>query len=219
MRYSSLFAGACALALAVPAGADEHGHHWGYAGEEGPTYWGRLNPEYAACMNGKAQSPVNIRTRNTRGASLSPIAFDSRRGSKIGDRGWHRVSLRYSPSRILGSKTDATRTTPIDVPLDRKVVEGNLWGLTFAALPLREGASFTIPNWQYDKGFGAFTVRVIGSATQATPAGAVPAWVIEAGTDPAQMTRYFIAKSRPTELGYRAGPMVQKLGGRCAGLG
>lgn len=152
-------------------------------------------------------------------ASMAPIAFDSRRGSKIGERGWHRISLRYSPSRILGSKTDAKRTTVIDVPLDRKVVEGNLWGLTFAALPLRGGASFTVPNWQYDKGFGAFTVRVVGSETQATPTGAVPAWVVEAGTDPAQMTRYLIAKVRPTELGYRAGPMVQKLGGSCAGLG
>ena len=152
-------------------------------------------------------------------ADLSPIAFDSRRGARVGDRGWHRVSLRYSPSRILGSKTDAMRTTVIDVPIDRKVVDGNLWGLTFAALPLRSGASFTIPNWQYDKGFGAFTVRVVGSEDQATPAGAVPAWVVEAGTDPAQMTRYFITKNQPAELGYRAGPMVQRLGGSCAGLG
>jgi len=39
----------------------------------------------------------------------------------------------------------------------------NLWGVTFAALPLRERGTYTLPLWQYDKGFGTFTVRVLGS--------------------------------------------------------
>ncbi len=34
--------------------------HWGYAGEAGPAAWGSLSPVYAACGNGKAQSPINL---------------------------------------------------------------------------------------------------------------------------------------------------------------
>ena len=34
--------------------------HWGYEGKDGPEYWPRLNPAYAACGEGKNQSPINI---------------------------------------------------------------------------------------------------------------------------------------------------------------
>jgi len=149
---------------------------------------------------------------------LAPLRFDSQRATKTSERGWQRVSLRYTPSRILGSKTTRDKTTPIDVALDHGVVDGNLWGITFAALDLRQGAVFHLPSWQYDQGFGEFVVRVVGSERKATPAGAVDSWVLEAGTDPKRMSRYFIAKRGPREIGYQAGPMVQRLGGRCANL-
>ena len=150
--------------------------------------------------------------------SLAPIRFDSARGTNPADRGWHRVSLRYAPNRILGTRSTATRTAPIDVALDHRVAEGNLWGVTFASLDLKPGAEFRVPNWQYDNGFGEFIVRVVGSTPQATPTGPVEAWAIDAGTDRDQMTRYFIAKQDRRELGYRAGPMVQRLGGKCSDL-
>jgi carbonic anhydrase len=34
--------------------------HWGYTGEAGPAAWGSLSPVYAACGNGKLQSPINL---------------------------------------------------------------------------------------------------------------------------------------------------------------
>ena len=34
--------------------------HWGYEGEVGPEHWGDLSPDYAACSQGKEQSPVDI---------------------------------------------------------------------------------------------------------------------------------------------------------------
>ena len=39
-----------------------HTAHWTYEGETGPEHWGDLNPDFAACTNGKAQSPINIET-------------------------------------------------------------------------------------------------------------------------------------------------------------
>ncbi len=34
--------------------------HWGYEGHEGPRHWGALDPAYAACGKGTAQSPIDI---------------------------------------------------------------------------------------------------------------------------------------------------------------
>ena len=43
--------------------------HWGYAGEAGPATWGSLSPVYAACGNGKAQSPINLMPSKDGGAT------------------------------------------------------------------------------------------------------------------------------------------------------
>jgi carbonic anhydrase len=43
--------------------------HWGYAGEEGPTAWATLNPAYALCGEGKAQSPINIVKTDAKGGA------------------------------------------------------------------------------------------------------------------------------------------------------
>lgn len=34
--------------------------HWTYEGEHGPSHWGSLNKEYAACSSGKSQSPIDL---------------------------------------------------------------------------------------------------------------------------------------------------------------
>ena len=52
-------AGALALGTAVPsAGA---GAKWSDSGATGPAHWASLDPAYAACSDGRAQSPVNLR--------------------------------------------------------------------------------------------------------------------------------------------------------------
>ena len=149
--------------------------------------------------------------RNT----LLPIRFDSAAGRDASARGYHRISVTYANGRVTGTRETATGKTPIDVALASPVWEGNLWGVTFAALPLRTGGSYSLPFWQYDKGQGAFTVRVVGEERVATPTGTVDAWILEAGADPARLARYQIAKVSRQELGYTAGPSSQRLGGAC----
>ena len=57
------------------ASAQEHkSAHWSYDGNEGPSHWGDLQPEFAACKTGHHQSPIDI--RNPQKAELSPIRFD-----------------------------------------------------------------------------------------------------------------------------------------------
>lgn len=149
--------------------------------------------------------------RNT----LLPIRFDSAAGRDASARGYHRIELVYGNGRVRGTRETAEGKTPIDVALASPVWEGNLWGVTFAALPLRAGGTYSLPFWQYDKGMGAFTVRVVGEEKVSTPTGTVDAWVLEAGADPARLARYQIAKASRQELGYTTGPSGQRLGGTC----
>lgn len=148
-------------------------------------------------------------------STLLPIRMDSQRGKSRTDRGWQRVTLNYTRDHVQGTKVTAVRTKAIDVPLSGLTWDGNLWGATFAALPLKEGGTYSLPSWQYDKGFGMFTVRVVGSTTVATPGGGVAAWTLDAGNDPAKPSRYLVAKTGPRELGYSAGQSSQRMGGVC----
>ncbi|WVY99053.1 hypothetical protein V8G54_031204 [Vigna mungo] len=47
-------------ALALCTSADYFSVNFSYNGPNGPANWGRLSPSYAACSNGKAQSPVEL---------------------------------------------------------------------------------------------------------------------------------------------------------------
>lgn len=148
--------------------------------------------------------------------TLLPIRMESQRGKERTERGWHRVAVEYGPRSIRGTKETAAGTMPIDVPLTGKVWDGNLWGVTFAALPLREGGTYTLPFWQYDQGFGTFTAHAVGSELVETPTGKVEAWTVDAGTDPARLLRYRIAKVPRQELGYTAGEHAETVGGACS---
>jgi carbonic anhydrase len=49
------------LAAASAAEVKAHGTQWSYEGDGGPANWSRINVDWAACGNGKRQSPIDIR--------------------------------------------------------------------------------------------------------------------------------------------------------------
>ncbi|HEX7030952.1 MAG TPA: hypothetical protein VF254_10160 [Gammaproteobacteria bacterium] len=147
---------------------------------------------------------------------LKPIEFQSRFRSTRGRS--HDVDLRYTDDRVAGSRTKNGETAAIDLPLSNPVWEGNLWGLTFAALPLEADAHFELPFYQYDKGIGAFEADVTGSETVATDGGPVEAWVVDAGLVDGAHSRYLIGKSPAIELGYGSAGFRQSPGGDCSHL-
>lgn len=73
MKFHSLVLALFAIAPAAHA-ADAH---WSYKGAEGPSHWAQLDPHFAECAAGHAQSPIDIR-KPVRQAGLPDLAFDYR---------------------------------------------------------------------------------------------------------------------------------------------
>jgi hypothetical protein len=141
-------------------------------------------------------------------ADLTPIAFDSRRN------GVDHVSLSYAPGRVTGRRIEKGATVPVDVAVPTPVWEGNLWGVTFGALPLAAGRSFVLPFYQYDSGIGHFDLTVTGGERVSTPTGAIDAWTVAIVKDGKPGGTALIAKRD----GLRSPRGGTRLGGDCKGL-
>ena len=78
---------------------------WTYKGPEGPSYWGKLDPAFATCAVGHAQSPIDI--KDAKKSDLPPLKFDYKAVPlNIIDNG-HTVQVNYAPGSTLtvGDKT------------------------------------------------------------------------------------------------------------------
>lgn len=148
---------------------------------------------------------------------LSAIRYESDRAASAHAPA-QSIRISYGPDRLEGSKVEGDVLTPIEAQLGDPVLDGNLWGLTFSGLELYDGAHHSLSFWHYDKGFGQFSVAVVGDRAIETPDGPVDAWVLEAGDGSGRTTTYLIAKDDHAELGYSAGPFRQTLGGDCTGF-
>jgi hypothetical protein len=142
---------------------------------------------------------------------LRPIRLTSMRN------GTPNAYLEYSDANVSGWKLEKGVRKPIAVKLSHPIWDGNLWGLTFASLPLREGGSYALPIYHYDKGFGEFTVNVKGKEPVRVGQKSVSAWILDAGVATDRRSKYHVSDARE-ELGYSAGPMSQTLGGDCSAL-
>ena len=82
---------------------------WTYKGPEGPSYWGKLDPAFATCAVGHAQSPIDI--KDAKKSDLPPLKFDYKAVPlNIIDNG-HTVQVNYAPGSTLtvGDKTYALK--------------------------------------------------------------------------------------------------------------
>lgn len=140
-----------------------------------------------------------------RRSDLRPLRMDSRRN------GVEHVRVRYNGASIQVTRPDHADT---QVLAPGAVWDGNLWGLTFAALPLAEGQTYALPFFQYDKGLGRFTLKVVGSAK----VDAQDAWLVDADAGNGRIVRYLIGKNPAAELGTETPMFGQRLGGDCSAL-
>jgi carbonic anhydrase len=76
-----------------------HEVHWSYAGETGPSHWGELAAEFAACATGTRQSPVDLGGPIPR--DLPDVVFDYRPSpARILNNG-HTVQVEVDPGNRI----------------------------------------------------------------------------------------------------------------------
>ncbi len=113
---------ALTLLSAALAYAQEHkSGHWSYDGDEGPSHWGDLSPDFAPCKTGHRQSPIDI--RNPQKADLPPIQFDYKPSPlHIIDNG-HTIMINYAPGSAIrvGDKQYALKQFHFHRPSEEKI--------------------------------------------------------------------------------------------------
>ncbi len=84
----------------TPSVAAETSHaHWSYAGTEGPAHWAELDPAFAACAAGFAQSPVDV--SGAIDATLPPLVLDYQGlGQEVVNNG-HTIQVNAAPGSTL----------------------------------------------------------------------------------------------------------------------
>lgn len=98
-----------------------------YAGEDGPQAWGGLSPDYAACADGSAQSPIDLGGATP--TSLPDLEFDYRRGA---------LSLKNTVHTVQADETPGSSVT----------VDGQRYPLV--QFHLHEPSEHTIDGRRYD---------------------------------------------------------------------
>ena len=98
MRVSTVHA----FFLVATAFASDHGStaHWDYYGRTGPLGWGKLDPAYRTCSEGKEQSPIDIRGARLNKA-LQPIEFHYMAGSVELENNGHTVQVTVKPGSYI----------------------------------------------------------------------------------------------------------------------
>jgi carbonic anhydrase len=163
MRVFCLFSFVALAASLAPAQTTPH---WDYYGKTGPLGWGKLDPAYKACSQGKEQSPIDIRGAHLNKA-LQPIEFHYIAGPVTLENTGNTVAVHVNPGSYIvanGARYDLQqldfhhpaeeevngKLTDMDVHLVHKSADGKL-----AVLAVRFGENRGEPNatlatlWQH----------------------------------------------------------------------
>jgi carbonic anhydrase len=139
---------------------------WDYYGRSGPLGWGRLDPAYRLCSQGKEQSPIDIRGAKLNKA-LQPIEFHYMAASVELENTGNTVLIRVKPGSYIivggvrydlqdldfhhpGEEAVNGKLTDMDVHLTHKSADGKL-----AVLAVRLSEATGDPNatlaalWQH----------------------------------------------------------------------
>ena len=73
---------------------------WDYVGKTGPLRWGKLDPAYAACSNGREQSPIDIRGARLNKA-LQPIEFHYIAGTVTEENTGYTIVAHVNPGSYI----------------------------------------------------------------------------------------------------------------------
>ena len=163
MRVAALL---FALVVMTGLGSAQAPAHWDYYGKTGPLGWGRLDPTYRLCSQGKEQSPIDIRGAKLNKA-LQPIEFHYMTGSVKLENTGNTVRVNVKPGSYIiadgvrydlqhlefhhpGEEAVNGKLTDMDVHLVHKSADGKLAVVAVRLSEERGDANATLATlWQH----------------------------------------------------------------------
>ena len=132
----------CPICMAGAARAAGGRHHWSYEGEGGPSHWGKLAPEYAACGTGQQQSPVDLANAVPADLGAGQVNWSAAESYEVVNNG-HTIQVNWpggSSFTLRGKKYDllqfhfhhmsehtlAGKQFPLEAHFVHKAADGNL---------------------------------------------------------------------------------------------
>ena len=108
----------------------ENTAHWGYEADNGPSNWGKLNPDWALCTEGKQQSPIDFSGARREKSDLMELEFPTANLKIVHqthvfdaiDNG-HTIQINYDGGETfkIGSKSFALRQYHFHSPSEHTV--------------------------------------------------------------------------------------------------
>ena len=94
---------------------------WGYSGPGAPEHWASLSPDFAACANGKQQSPVDITGYVT--GDLGPISLAFGEAEATLHNDGRQVRAEYGPGNVstLGGREFGLKSAHFHSPSEHTV--------------------------------------------------------------------------------------------------
>lgn len=185
MRIMCLFS---VFALAASLAPGQTTAHWDYYGKTGPLGWGRLDPAYRACSQGKEQSPIDIRGAHLN-KTLQPIEFHYIAGPVTLENTGNTVMVHVNPGSYIvanGTRYELQhflfhhpaeevvngKLTDMDVQMVHKSADGKLAVLAVRFAENRGEPNATLATlWQHLPGTSGGTDKV---ADMVNPGGLLP---------------------------------------------
>ncbi len=163
MRLVALVGGLLSFATAAFAQTTAH---WDYFGKTGPLGWGRLDPAYRTCSEGKQQSPIDIRGAHLNKA-LQPIEFHYLAGPVTLENTGNTVNVHVNPGSYMvaegvrydlkyfgfhhpGEEAVKGKLTDMDVQLTHQSADGRLAVIAVRLSEERGDANATLAGlWEH----------------------------------------------------------------------
>jgi carbonic anhydrase len=150
------------LAPPLPAQA-HHPAHWTYEGESGPAHWGSLDPAFARCAMGHAQSPIDISAPKSHSLPRLSLHYQETQVSVVNNG--HTIQVAYDPGSSLdiegtryqliqfhfhtpSEHTIGGKHTPAELHLVHRSGDGRLVVVGVLMQPGQENAALA-PLWQH----------------------------------------------------------------------
>jgi carbonic anhydrase len=117
----------CPVAEETASESGEH-VHWGYSGAHGPEHWGELWEDFAACSEGRSQSPIDV--IDPVDVDLPPIELAYHGSTVAVQNNGHTLQFDVGPgsSLAVGGETFELAQFHVHSPSEHRI-EGELFSL------------------------------------------------------------------------------------------